>query len=128
MRLEHIAIWTSEIECLRTFYERHFGAQASPLYRSRTRAGFTSSFLTFPGGGGRLELMSVPGLAAAPGGPAAGYAHLALAVGSRAAVDTLVSRLQAEGVRVVGLPRQTGDGYYEAIIEDPDGNTVEITA
>ncbi len=128
MRLEHIAIWTRDLERSRAFYEKYFGAQVGALYRSRTRAGFNSYFLTFPGAGGRLELMSMPGLASAPGGLTAGYAHLALAVGSRAAVDALAQRLQADGVRVVGLPRQTGDGYYEAVIEDPDGNTVEITA
>jgi lactoylglutathione lyase len=127
MRLDHVAIWTSDLERLRAFYEKYFGAQAGALYRSRTRAGFSSYFLTFPGAGGRLELMSMPGLAAARGELTAGYAHVALAVGSRTAVDALTQRLQADGVRVVGLPRQTGDGYYEAVIEDPDGNTVEIT-
>ncbi|MEC0304530.1 glyoxalase/bleomycin resistance/extradiol dioxygenase family protein, partial [Terribacillus saccharophilus] len=24
-------------------------------------------------------------------------------------------------------PRTTGDGYYESVIEDPEGNIVEIT-
>jgi lactoylglutathione lyase len=128
MRLDHVAIWTADLERLRAFYEKYFDAQAGALYRSRTRDGFSSYFLTFPGAGGRLELMSMPELAAARGELTAGYAHLALAAGSRAAVDALTQRLQADGARVVGLPRQTGDGYYEAVIEDPDGNTVEITA
>ena len=128
MRLEHIAIWTPDLERLRAFYEKYFDAQAGAMYRSRTRAGFSSYFLTFPGAGGRLELMSMPGLAAARDELRAGYAHVALAVGSRAAVDALVQRLQIDGIRVVGMPRQTGDGYYEAVIEDPDGNEVEITA
>jgi lactoylglutathione lyase len=25
-------------------------------------------------------------------------------------------------------PRVTGDGYYEAVVRDPDGNAVEVTA
>ncbi|MFU1917770.1 hypothetical protein ACM6PT_11170, partial [Klebsiella pneumoniae] len=25
-------------------------------------------------------------------------------------------------------PRTTGDGYYEAVIADPDGNLIEIVA
>jgi lactoylglutathione lyase len=128
MRVEHIALWTHDIDRLRTFYVSYFGAHASPVYRSRTRADFTSYFLQFPDGGARLELMSTAGLASAPESPAVGYAHVALAVGSEAAVDALTARLQADGVRILGAPRRTGDGYYEAVIADPDGNTVEITA
>lgn len=127
MRLEHTAIWTRDLERLRAFYERYFGAESSPLYHSRTREGFTSRFLTLPDGGARLELMSVAELAAAPAGVAVGYAHIAVAVGSRVAVDALTARMREDGVHVAGLPRETGDGYYESVIEDPDGNMVEIT-
>jgi lactoylglutathione lyase len=28
MRIEHVAIWTHDLEALRTFYHRYFGAQA----------------------------------------------------------------------------------------------------
>jgi lactoylglutathione lyase len=31
-------------------------------------------------------------------------------------------------VAVESGPRDTGDGYYEAVVLDPDGNAVEITA
>jgi len=27
---------------------------------------------------------------------------------------------------VVSAPRVTGDGYYEAVIEDPEGNRIEL--
>ena len=128
MRLEHVAVWTRDPERLRAFYERYFDARAGAQYRSATHPGFTSYFLTFPEGGGRLELMSVPDVAAAPPAPAAGYAHLALAVGSTAAVEALTARMRADGVRVLSGPRWTGDGYFEAVVEDPDGNAVEITA
>jgi lactoylglutathione lyase len=56
-----------------------------------------------------------------------GYAHLALSVGSREAVDALTERLRADGHRVLSGPRTTGDGYYESVVADPDGNPVEIT-
>jgi lactoylglutathione lyase len=131
MRLEHVAVWTRDLERLRAFYERYFGARAGGRYESATRAGFTSYFLAFPDGGARLELMGVPELAApatTEGAPAPGYAHLAVSVGSRAAVEALAARLRGDGVRVVSGPRETGDGYFEAVVEDPDGNTVEITA
>jgi lactoylglutathione lyase len=130
MRLEHVAVWTRDLERLRTFYERYFDARANARYESVNRPGFTSYFLTFPAGGGRLELMSVPDLSdsGAADGPVVGYAHLALAVGSRDAVDALTARLRADGARVRSAPRVTGDGYYEAVVEDPDGNELEITA
>ena len=128
MRLEHAALWTRDLERMRAFYERHFGARAGARYASATRPGFVSYFLTFPSGGARLELMTLPALDAATGAPTSGYAHLALSVGSRAAVDALTARLREAGVRVVSGPRETGDGYYEAVVEDPDGNALEITA
>ncbi|MBV9879172.1 MAG: VOC family protein [Gemmatirosa sp.] len=127
-RLEHAALWTADLERLRAFYERSFGAQRGPRYDSATRAGFSSYFLAFPGGGARLELMTLPSLAPAASPPAVGYAHLALSVGSREAVVALTERLRADGVPVVSEPRQTGDGYFESVVADPDGNLVEITA
>jgi lactoylglutathione lyase len=36
--------------------------------------------------------------------------------------------LRADGVAVDSGPRRTGDGYYECVVRDPDGNRVEITA
>jgi lactoylglutathione lyase len=127
-RVEHVAIWTGDLERLRAFYERYFAARAGASYRSATRAGFASYFLTFPDGGSRLELMSAPGLAATAVAPAVGYAHIALTVGSRADVETLTERMRLDGVRVVSPPRQTGDGYFESVVEDPDGNAIEIAA
>ena len=57
-----------------------------------------------------------------------GYAHLAVSVGSREAVTSLTERMRADGVTVVSGPRETGDGYFEAVVTDPEGNEVEITA
>jgi lactoylglutathione lyase len=128
VRLEHVAVWTADLERLRAFYERYFGALAGAHYRSATRAGFASYFLTFPDGGSRLELMTGQGLAATAGAPAVGYAHIALTVGSRADVEALTERMRRDGVRIVSPPRQTGDGYFESVVEDPDGNLVEIAA
>ena len=135
-RIAHVALWTRDVERLeglRAFYERHFGARAGALYRSTRQPGFASYFLDFAGGA-QLELMTLPeGAARAAEQPDAdtprpGYAHLALALGSTAAVDVLTARLGAEGVRVLSTPRWTGDGYYESVVADPDGNVVELTA
>lgn len=55
-------------------------------------------------------------------------AHLAISVGSRDAVDQLVRDMEAAGVRIMSAPRVTGDGYYEAVIADSEGNLIEITS
>ena len=80
--------------------------------------------------GARLEVMTLAGLGASEAVDVerAGYAHLAVAVGSREAVDALTARLRADGYAVLSAPRTTGDGYYESVVADPDGNRVEITA
>ncbi len=126
MVIEHVAIWTSRLETLTEFYVRFFGARAGPLYRSARRP-FESRFLTFATGA-RLELMRVPDLAPAEGPhPRAGPAHLAFSSGSPSAVDRLTTEIGAAGHTIVSAPRKTGDGYYESVVLDPDGNTVEIT-
>ena len=124
--LAHVALWTADLERLKTFYERYFQAQAGPLYVNAAKQ-FSSYFLRL-GDGAPLELMhsaAMTGAARAAQGP--GYAHVALSVGSAAAVDALTRRLQADGYAVVDGPRRTGDGYYESVVLDPDGNRLEIT-
>jgi lactoylglutathione lyase len=127
MRVEHVALWTPDIERLRDFYAQWFGAVANARYESTRVRGFASYFLTFPHGGSRLEVMQLPGLSPAAPVPAMGYAHLAISVGSREQVDALVASARAAGVVIRSEARTTGDGYYEAVIDDPDGNFIEIT-
>ena len=128
MKLEHVALWTHDIEQSRDFYQAYFGAVANERYESARVRGFASYFLTFPRGETRLELMQLPQLSPMALPPALGYAHLAISVGSREQVDALVARARAAGVTIRSEARMTGDGYYEAVIDDPDGNPVEITA
>lgn len=56
-----------------------------------------------------------------------GWVHLAITVGGAEKVNTLANRAAAQGI-LVSPPRTTGDGYYEAVIKDPDGNLIEIVA
>ena len=125
-RIEHAALWVADLELMRTFYERYFGAVAGTRYEN-TRKAFQSYFLRF-GSGARLEIMQSadvdPG---ARPSAAVGYAHIAFALGSAGAVDALTERLRAEGFRVIDGPRRTGDGYYESVVLDPEGNRVELT-
>jgi lactoylglutathione lyase len=63
-----------------------------------------------------------------PGAQSIGLVHVAISLGSQAAVDELTKALRAKGVPVLDGPRKTGDGYYESVVLDPEGNRVEITA
>lgn len=129
MRIEHLALWTSDLERAREFYGEHFGARASAPYHN-PHTGFRSYFLTFAGGA-RLELMQRPDVKApadaASGTETLGLAHFALSLGSEAAVDETTERLRAAGVRALSAPRRTGDGYYESVVLDADGNRIELT-
>ena len=128
MPIHHIAIWTRDLEALRTFYETYFAASCGPKY-TNPQKGFESYFLSF-GAGARLEIMCMPGIPDSRNDPLAqftGLIHFAVSVGSEQAVDELTARLEQDGCRVVSPPRTTGDGYYESVVLDPDGNRVEIT-
>ena len=128
MKLDHVAIWVADIEAMRTFYEKYFGARSNVKYENE-RKRFTSYFLTFPGGG-RLELMHRPdiqGILDSQGSrELIGYAHLGVELGARVAVDALTARLQGDGVPLLDGPRLTGDGYYESMVADPEGNRIVI--
>ena len=51
----------------------------------------------------------------------------ALAITARR-VDELTLRLENDGYPVLDGSRRTGDGYYESVALDPEGNRIEITA
>ncbi|WP_040845698.1 glyoxalase/bleomycin resistance/extradiol dioxygenase family protein, partial [Nitrospirillum viridazoti] len=72
------------------------------------------------------ELMQAPWVAEADPQTRVGWAHLALSLGSQAAVDATAARLDAAGL-LISPPRQTGDGFYEAVVRTPDGIPIEIT-
>ena len=125
MHVEHIAIWTHDLERLKAFYETYFGGKSNDKYVNAEKR-FDSYFLAFASGA-RLELMQMPTIPKSRDeDQATGYTHLAFSVGSKTQVDALTARLQADGYRIVSDPRRTSDGYYESCVLDPDGNRVEI--
>ena len=126
LRIEHVALYTADLEATHDFFVRYFHATAGPPYHNPTKQ-FRSYFLTFPSGGARLELMTRPALLPPASAESLGYAHIALSVGSPAEVDTLTERLRRDGYEVLNGPRVTGDGYYESVIAAVDGLKIEIT-
>ena len=125
MRLEHIALYTDDLEATRAFFVRYFGAVSNELYHN-PRTGLSTYFLSFDGGA-RLEIMSRPGTVACDHGDLRlGYIHISFGVGGRAEVDRLTARLADDGYRVADGPRMMGDGCYESCIVGPGGCLIEI--
>ena len=124
--IEHIAIWTNDIERLKDFYIKYFGCSVSEKYENPKKQ-FSSYFLSFERGA-RLEIMKRDDIVSEPTGEKIGLAHFSIAVGSEYAVDQMTMKMANDGVPVESMPRRTGDGYYESVILDPDKNRVEIMA
>lgn len=127
MKIEHIAIWVSDIERMRKFYEQYFDAKAGKKYVN-SKKNFTSYFLIFEEGA-RLELMHKPEISSfsKKGKELLGFTHFAVSIGSKEKVDELTNQLRKDGFKITGVPRTTGDGYYESVVLDPEGNRIEIT-
>lgn len=126
-RIDHIGIWTYNLEDQAAFYQKYFNAMVGPKY-TNTAKGFSSIFLQFETGC-RLELMTIVGLEGARTSlnPSLGFAHIAIGVGSIDTVNILTETLRNDGFRILNEPRTTGDGYYESVVLDPDWNRIEIT-
>ena len=126
MKIEHIAMYVSDLDRAKAFFIQYFDAVSNEMYHNKT-TGFRSYFLTFADGA-RLEIMNKPGMEDLPKEMArTGFIHVAFSVGSKEKVDSITARLKADGYTVISGPRMTGDGYYESCIFDIEGNQIEIT-
>ncbi|WP_154927257.1 VOC family protein [Klebsiella grimontii] len=127
MKIAHIALWTRQLEQQARFWVSFFDGEINEKYCSQTNPGFESFFVKI-GDNIAIELMTKPGLVALTAdNNHTGWVHLAISVGGTENVDRLAKRADAQGI-LVSPPRTTGDGYYEAVIKDPDGNLIEIVA
>ena len=122
--INHVAIFVSDLEGARAFYETYFDAVANELYHN-PRTGLRTYFLTFDGMC-RLEIMERPDVQEPAVAGETGWNHVAFSLGSAEAVDRLVERLRGDGFTATD-PRTTGDGYYESVVRDREGNNIEIT-
>jgi lactoylglutathione lyase len=128
MKIEHVAILSKDLEILKQFYETYFGATSNKKYTNKTGK-FESYFLSFDSGA-RLELIRMSSILEKTNDPHIqfnGLIHLAISVGSEDKVDELTKVLKKAGHEIIGDPRRTGDGYYESVVLDPEGNRIEIT-
>ncbi|MCD6566708.1 MAG: VOC family protein [Bacteroidales bacterium] len=128
MRIEHLAIWVHDLEEVKEFYIKYFEMKCSEKYTNINKS-FSSYFLSFEGASTRIEIMSQPAITELRGenSTSFGLTHFSISVGSKRKVDKLTEKLRFDGYKIVGETRTTGDGYYENVIEDCEGNWVEIT-
>ncbi|WP_373524032.1 VOC family protein [Aquiflexum sp.] len=129
MTLEHIALWTDNLENLKDFYCLNFGGKTNSLYLNQ-KTGFKSYFISFSGGA-RLEIMEMDGIPSNLNDRKTkqhlGLIHLAFGTESKEEVDAKAMELKEAGYEILRGPRTTGDGYYEFETLDPDGNRIEVT-
>ena len=150
--IDHAAVWVTDLDGARDFYSHWFNGHSNGLYEN-PRTGLRTYILHFTDDPReerrtRLELMSRPDVTAragsaeqgqsgggAPRHPGEderlahpGWAHVSFSLPGRDDVDRLAADMAGAGVRLVDGPRQTGDGYYEAAVLDPEGNRVELLA
>lgn len=130
MKIEHIAIWTDNLERLKAYYLKFFEGMASNKYTNNL-TGFSSYFISFQSGA-RLEIMTKPGIPENLNDRVItqhkGIIHLAFGVETKKEVDEKAEQLQAAGYPILKGPRKTGDGYYEFETLDPDNNRIEVTS
>jgi lactoylglutathione lyase len=124
MNIDHIAIWTRNLENEKDFFLKYFECTVNEKYFN-PRNQFSSYFITFEGGG-RIELMNRPDIKNESRGETTGIAHFAVDAGTREKVDLMTAIFEHDGHRVVSRPRVTGDGYYESVVLDPEDNIIEI--
>ena len=129
MILEHVAIWTDNLERLKDFYCTYFDGLANKKYINKKKQ-FQSYFLSFKSGA-RLEIMSRPDISENTNDRVIlqhqGIIHLAFGVESKQKVEDKAAQLKSMGFPILSGPRVTGDGYYEFETLDPDNNRLEVT-
>ena len=124
MKLHHIAIWTFRLEELKDFYVRFLGGTSNEKYIN-PKKGFESYFISFDEGP-TLELMSRADVQNTPiEENRRGLTHLAFTFPSKEEILRFTEEMRSEGYTIAGEPRTSGDGYFESVVLDPDGNRLE---
>jgi beta-phosphoglucomutase family hydrolase len=124
MKLDHIGIEVQDLYTMELFYRTVLGFAPRYRYESINTLGLRTVFLER--NGLCLELLERPRAEAFPR-PRPVTGHLALGV---ADVDGECRRILATGFPglTARAPRDTGDGFREAELRDPEGNVIELSA
>jgi len=127
MKIEHLAIWVDDLELMKDFYLKYFETNAGNKYTNEKNQ-YTSYFIFFGEDKTHLELMHKPDIAPTIGqrGFTKGLAHFTISVGGEQNVNELTERFRKDGYTIFSEPRTTGDGYYESVVLDPEGNYLEV--
>lgn len=130
MMIDHVAIWTTQLERLKDYYIKYFHCCANEKYLNNDKH-FESYFVSFDSGA-RLELMQMPGIPENLNDPVVkqylGIIHLSFGMESMDLVNDKFIELKKDGFRILREPRKTGDGYWEFETLDPDNNRIEVSA
>jgi lactoylglutathione lyase len=129
MNIEHLGLWVQDLELMKSFYLKYFDTSSGEKYIN-PKTQFQSYFILFGEGKTRLELMMRPDIMPhnRKRGFDMGVAHFAISVGGKAKVNELTERIRNDNYTIFSEPRTTGDGYYETVVLDPEGNLLEISA
>ena len=130
MTIDHVAIWTSQLERLKDYYVKYFNGRSNEKYLNKERH-FESYFISFESGS-RLELMQMPGIPQNLNDTVEkqyqGIIHLSFGVENMNMVNDKLTELSKDGFKIIRGPRKTGDGYWEFETLDPDNNRIEVSA
>ncbi|MFO0583005.1 MAG: HAD-IA family hydrolase [Anaeromyxobacter sp.] len=125
MRFGHLGIEVEDLFAMEQFYRAALGLELRYRYVSRNTPGLRTVMLGRDGL--ELELLSRPRPAAGSEGLPRIPGHLSVAVDD---VDAAFARIASRGLLAAGFepPRDTGDGFREAVLRDPEGNVIELSA
>lgn len=128
MKIHHIAIWVKDLEKMKKFYLNYFNCRSNNKYRNINTL-FESYFLEFSEGT-KLELMKMPSIPDNMNDiykQYIGLIHFSISVGDKETVIALTEKLNADGYKIVSDAEETGDGFFESCVLDPEENRIEIT-
>jgi HAD superfamily hydrolase (TIGR01509 family) len=126
MRLEHVGIEVRDLFTMELFYRTGLGFALEYRYQSRRQPGLRTALLRR--GELALELLERPRDDRYLQDRArVAQNHIALAVADVDIAHRELAALAFPGV-VLRPPRDTGDGYREAELHDPEGNLIELSA